>query len=130
VILDSSFLIDLLRTKDGDAEKKANELDQKLVVKATTSISVLELWRGVLRAHSASERQKVNSLLGSVQLYPFNEEAAKKAAVIEADLMERGEMIDLEDIMIAGITLSKNETILTKNVKHFGKIKGLDVETY
>lgn len=39
-------------------------------------------------------------------------------------------MIDPEDAMIAGIALLSNETILTKNVEHFSRIRNLKIETY
>lgn len=39
-------------------------------------------------------------------------------------------MIDPEDAMIAGIALINNETVLTKNVEHFSRIRDLKIETY
>ncbi len=39
-------------------------------------------------------------------------------------------MIDPEDAMIAGIALINNESVLTKNVEHFSRIRDLKIETY
>lgn len=39
-------------------------------------------------------------------------------------------MINIEDIMLAGIALTHNESIITRNIKHFSKIEGLKIETY
>lgn len=39
-------------------------------------------------------------------------------------------MIDLEDIMIAAIAITNNEKLITRNEKHFRRIKGLEVEGY
>ncbi len=39
-------------------------------------------------------------------------------------------MIDPEDTLIAGIALINNETVLTKNVEHFSRIRDLKIETY
>ncbi|MEK6922040.1 MAG: PIN domain-containing protein [Nanoarchaeota archaeon] len=131
MILDSSFLIDLLCGKEESVKQKARSLDQRFVVKAITSISVMELWRGVLKkGASEEEKRKVKEIISSYLLYSFDEKAAQHAAEIESELSKNGEIIDLEDIMIAGIAQSKKESILTRNQKHFQRIKDLEIETY
>ncbi len=131
MLLDSTFLVDLLRKIDLKAIQKATELDVQLAVKAVSSVSVLELWRGALRSvRQEQEKQKIQELLQSVVVYPFDEAVAKKAAEIEAFLAAQGELIDLEDIMIAATALISNETLLTRNDKHFKRVIGLNVETY
>ena len=131
MILDSSFLIDLLRGKEESVKQKARFLDQQFIVKAVTSISVMELWRGALKKNvSAEEKQRIKALVSSYTLYSFDEEAAYSAAEIEALLSKNGEMIDLEDVMIAGIARARKESILTRNQKHFQRIKELQIETY
>lgn len=131
MILDSCFLIDLLRGKEENVKQKARFLDQQFIVKAVTSISVMELWRGALKKDvSEQEKQRIKMLVSSYTLYSFDEEAALYAAEIEAHLSKNGEMIDMEDIMIAGIAKAKKESILTRNQKHFQKINELQIETY
>ena len=130
MILDSSFLIDLLRGRNEEAKKKAEELDRIFVTKSISSISIMELWRGACLIQSEKEKKKILSLLNSVIIYDFDAYAAKVAAEIEADLKIKGKNIDREDIMIAAIAKTKNEPVLTRNVKHFSKIEGLTVESY
>lgn len=131
MILDSSFLIDLLRNPEGPAKERSEELDRTFCVKGISSVSVMELWRGVLRcSNSDVEIKKINELISSLNVYPLGTKEAKKAAEIEADLIKRGEMIDLEDIMIAGTAKVHNEKVLTRNSKHFLRVKELDVEIY
>ena len=131
MILDTQFLIDMLRGKDSSAIEKARELDAKFGVKGIVTISVMELWKGAMQSiHQEKEKRKINEMIHSLLVHSFTEEDAKKAGEIEVDLEKRGEMIDLEDIMIAGATISRNETLLTRNIKHFSKIKGLNVESY
>lgn len=131
MICDTSFLIDLLRGTDIKAKQKAEELDQKLIPKTASSITVMELWRGAIKAaRSEEEKKKVDELLRSLLVYTFSEEDAKAAAEIEAYLSKIGEIIDMEDIMIAGVAKARNEPILTRNKKHFEKIIGLQVGGY
>jgi tRNA(fMet)-specific endonuclease VapC len=131
MLLDTSFLIDLLRGKDKMAIQRAQELDKMLESKGVASITVMELWRGAMQSLSQEkEKRKVNELLSSLLLYPFNDREAKKAGEIEAELLKQGTMIDLEDIMIAGVAQTHHEPILTRNKKYFSQIRGIHVETY
>ena len=131
MLLDTSFLIDLLRGNNPNALERAKELDEKFERKSIASISVMELWRGAMQSHLQEvEKKDINNLLSSLLIHPFNENEAKKAGEVEAELKKSGKMIDLEDIMIAGVALVHNETILTRNKKHFSKIKGINIESY
>ena len=131
MLLDTSFLIDLLRGKDKKALERAKQLDDSLESKGVASITIMELWRGAMRSQrSDNEKKKINELLTSLFQYPFQENEAKKSGEIEAELMKQGAMIDLEDIMIAGVAKVHHEPILTRNVKHFSKIQGIHVESY
>ena len=131
MILDTSFIIDLLRGENPEARKKAEELDHLLETKAAVSVTVMELWRGAFQSiRKEHEKEKIETLLKSLLVYSFDEKGAKKSGEIEADLISEGKIIDLEDIMIGGVALVKNEAILTKNKKHFQRIKGLNVVSY
>ena len=131
MIFDTTFLVDLLRSSDLAVKQKAEDLDVKLIVKAITSITVLELWRGAIRCgKTEQEKKKIDLLLKSFVVYSITPEIAKKAAEIESDLLEKGEMIELEDVLIAATALIKNMPLLTRNIKHFQRIKGLLVEEY
>lgn len=130
MILDTSFLVALLQGKDTSVQRKSEELDNEFSVKAVSSVTVMEIWRGVLRSSSSQqERKRVEELLESLLIYTFSKEDAMKAAEIEQMLLQEGKIIDLEDIMIAATALVRNQPILTKNIKHFKRVHGLSVET-
>ena len=131
MILDTSYLIDLLRGKNENVIKKANELDNRFTIKSISSVSVMELWRGALQnLDSAAEKKKVNELINSLNILSFTSEVAKKAGEIEAELIKNGNMVDLEDIMIAATAMTRNEKVLTRNIQHFSRISGLALESY
>jgi|SRR3989344_2395473 len=131
MILDSSFIIDVLRGINSDAKRKAEELDKKFQIKAITSVTIMELWSGaMLSTDQEKEKKKIDELLDSLLVYNFTEREAKKAAEIESGLIKSGEKIEIEGITIAATALIRNEKILTKNIKHFEKIKGLSIESY
>ena len=56
---------------------------------------------------------------------------AEKAARIYDILEAQGQMVDDNDILIAGIMISNGITnIITKNIKHFEIIEGIEVIKY
>lgn len=68
--------------------------------------------------------------MGSQIIWDLYGESAVVAGGIDGNLIKKGLKIDPEDSMIAGIAMSRGETILTRNTEHFGKIEGLNIETY
>lgn len=128
MILDTSFLVDLLRGDDavrGLAERLATE--PQLV----TPVTVMELYEGVHRAeYGTAERDAVTELLEGLTHVDFTDESGKISGRINARLADAGEPIDVEDVMIAAVALERDEPVLTGNPSHFGRVDGLDILTY
>lgn len=61
----------------------------------------------------------------SVQILPFDEEDARVAGGIEAELRSRGAPIGAYDILMAGQAVRRGLTLITANVREFSRIKGL-----
>ena len=129
MILDTSAIIDIIRG-DSSVIKKVGELENKNIPLSTTSISVFEIWQGTKDIKDEMKKGKIEMLIESIGRFSFDIEAAKEAGMIHASLSKAGEMIEPEDSMIAGIALIHNEIILTKNIKHFGRIENLKIEIY
>ena len=128
MILDTSALIDLLRGNEM-VIAKLKELEQQHIPLFLTSISVFELWQHA-DVYREKKLKKIHELLESLGVFIFDISAAKEAGSIHATLKEEGLIIDPEDSMIAGIVNINNETILTRNIKHFERIPHLRVESY
>jgi tRNA(fMet)-specific endonuclease VapC len=124
-VLDTNFLVYLLNNKAA-AEAADYYADPK-----TTTITLFELYYGAWNSLKPKENiLKVNSLLKSVELLAFDEPAAEKAGEIQTRLMNSGESIGLQDVFIAGIVISKNEELVTNNLKHFKRIPGLKCSSW
>ena len=131
MILDTTFLIDIIRGKDEKVKQKCIYLDNKFITKSISTITLMELCRGAeMNLNSKKEKKKVIELIESLLIHPFNVKEAKKAAEIESFLIKKGQMIDLEDIMIAATAITRNESVLTRNVEHFNRIPNLKVDSY
>ncbi len=119
-VFDTNFLIYLFRNKAA-----AQVADYYTNPKITT-ITLYELYFGAKRSVKQEEGiSDINSLLNSVDLLAFDKSAAEKAGEIQTKLINSGKPIDLQDVLIAGIVLSRDEELVTNNIDHFGRIPGL-----
>ena len=64
-------------------------------------------------------------------IFSLNYKEAEKAAEIYDILESQGQIIDDNDILIAGIMFTNGiKKIITKNVRHFERIEGLEIIKY
>lgn len=130
MIADTTFLIDLM-LNEPDAVNKAKEVEQKGSTIMICSPSVFELYVGVsLSKKPEAEKTKIIDLLGSLPQLPLDFESASEAGMIYGERFKSGNIMDPEDAMIAGIAKVKKERLITRNIKHFSNIKGINVEVY
>jgi len=128
--LDTSFIIDLIRGKE-DVRLIKEKLDKSSDPIVVASPSVTELIKALkIGKVKKAEKEKIYDLIYSFVVLSLDRESAVLAGEIEADLITKGQTIDIEDIMIGAIAISNNEKVVTRNIKHFKKIKGLEVEGY
>ena len=123
IVADTDVLIDSLR----GAEPARSRIDLELSTGrlATTVITAFELLSGARRP---THRSSIEQLLGALTVLPL-ESNAGEAAGIRCQLESRGEGIGMADYLIAGICLSRNAMLLTRNQAHFQRIQGLHLAT-
>lgn len=119
ILIDTDILIDFLRS--GSA---ARELMKKIRARrlATTDINAFELYHGA----SKSKNKQANiagaeDLLDTLEVLSTDRESMKKAAEIAVSLDKAGSKIDLADIFIASLAVTKSAAVLTRNKRHFEK---------
>ena len=91
----------------------------------TTSINLMEIRYGLLIMPDGRRRQAmtisfelmVERLEGRIA--EFDQVAARRTAELMAERRHKGRPIDLSDSMIAGIVLSRNASLATRNIDHF-----------
>lgn len=129
MILDTSFLVDVLRGEDAtiEWERRLNES----AVGVVTAVTVMELWEGIHLADSAAdERAAVEDLLAGLLHEDFGRESAKWAGETNAGLRESGESVDVEDVMVGASAVQRTEPVLTRNVEDFERLPDVDVRGY
>ncbi len=127
--LDTDLLVAILRGKE-TARDSVAALDES-GRDATTSVNAFEIVYGAQRSVRRNENLKeALRLLDRLLVIPLDLPSARRAGEIAANLAAKGEGIDYRDAMIAGIALESELTIVTRNEKHFSRIKGLKLETW
>ena len=128
MIFDTCFIIDILKG-DNNAVRCLENLERTSESKVVAAITIHELWRG-LGILNIKEKEEIKDILQTITVLPLDLESAKISGEIERRLLGENISIDPEDAMIAGIAIKNNQKLLTKNLKHFSKIKGLKIESY
>ena len=130
VCLETDFLVALIR-KDSSAIAKLGKLVENGERLATTPINAAELFKGAYRSKNMDENlRRVRGILSRLDLLEFNLAASDIYGQITSELERKGEPIGEMDALIAGIALAHNERVVTRNVKHFSRVRGLEVESW
>lgn len=98
----------------------------------TCAACAFELFAGVYRAKDKGLQEKAlqqltTTLSGFSDVYQLDTDQAQIAGKIQADLSNRGNIIDDVDIQIAAATISAGATLVTGNARHFSRVKNLRV---
>jgi len=129
VCLETTFLVDFFRGNKNAIEKYTEIKESNESIRVAVP-SITEIISGASLNIKNEEKEKAIEFFSNLEILELNKESAILAGEIEAGLILSGETIGIIDIMIGAICLSNNETLLTRNKKHFEKIKNLEIKSY
>lgn len=131
VIFDTTVLIAIERSSLNIEKLIEGREDEPFGISA---ITVSELLHGVHRADSERRRLKreayVERIIEFFPIYPFDLNAARIYARVWAHLAKKGISIGAHDLIIASTAISLGFSVLTSDIRDYGKIQGLKVEQY
>ena len=113
-ILDTNIVIDILKGRK-DVLRSLNALN----IRDKYGITVITDYE--LRC-VIDHRDLINRFLSSIEIYFFNDESSSIASDIYIALREKGRIISDTDILIAGIAISHNQNLITRD----GDFKNID----
>jgi predicted nucleic acid-binding protein len=131
VIFDTSEIISF--------ERKAGSIEDIIRSRrsepcAISVITVAELLHGVERADSEARKLRrqafVERAIDFFPVIPFDTAIARTYARLWASLVSQGIVVGTHDLIIAATALSMDYTLITANMRDFGKIEGLKVEKF
>jgi tRNA(fMet)-specific endonuclease VapC len=126
-LLDTNAIIGLLREDRSPLARRArHEHPDNLL---TSSIVVQELYFGAFKSQRPGPNLSVfDSLRFSV--IEFDRDDARQAGLIRAELARRGTPIGPYDVLIAGQAVNHNLILVTRNIREFSRVSGLQLEDW
>jgi tRNA(fMet)-specific endonuclease VapC len=126
-MLDTDMVSFALRAQGRVGETIVAHRPSELCVSA---ITVAELRFGADRRKSPKLHALIDAFIGNVTVMAFDESSAVEFGRIASELADRGSPIGEFDALIAAHAVSLQLTLVTNNVKHFNRIRGLTVENW
>ncbi len=127
ICIDSDFAIAILK-----GESKAKELLITLESEGDiyiTSISIFELTY-ITKEISKKKEKSLLNLINALKVLPLDKNSALIASKIGRKLAKKGKMVHPMDLMIGAMALQNKMPLVTNNVKHFSRIKGLEIVSW
>ena len=128
MILDSTFVNDLVRNNPQAVAVLDTLIDSRTTV-GMSALTAFEVGVG-LRGTASSKRERFNSMVTDIDVFPLDLRTARQAWEIQRRLMDNGERIGAVDVLIAGTAVVHNETVLTRNYDEFKRVDEITVEDY
>jgi tRNA(fMet)-specific endonuclease VapC len=120
-IVDTDVLIDMLNER---APQRVSDAARRGAL-STTAIVAYEVRRG---ARTDKTRDSVELLLTQmISIEPFDDVAAAESAALYRELSRSGQVIGKPDLYIAGICLAVGARLLTRNVREYSRVPGLQL---
>jgi len=127
VIIDTDVLVDMLRGLE-KAVTFITGLENRGLKLSTTVINAFELYYGAYKSKRKLQNlAATRKLLRRMSILKMNLESAEKAGRIHAELETEGHPIGIRDAMIGAVALTRGCALVTRNVVHLRKIKGLNL---
>ena len=126
VILDTNFMVDLLRKKKGCLQV-TEELEGRDTELYTTAINAYELRLGALKLSKVKE---TDSFLRDIEVLPVDLAASIATSNLQHELSRKGQLLEHRDALIAGTAIANNIVTIVSNDTDFKKVEKIEILTY
>ena len=127
-MLDTNIVSDLVRSPQGRVFDRIAALGSDTM--CISIITAAELRYGCAKKGSSRLLAQVETILGSIEILPFDVPANGEYAGIRAELEAAGKPIGPNDLLIAAHAYTAGATLVTANVGEFERVHGLNVENW
>jgi tRNA(fMet)-specific endonuclease VapC len=131
-LLDTNACIALINGSEAGVRRRFRRAVRKDDVLLLSSIAAYELWYGVgksQRKESNAQRLEV-FFAGPLEWVDFDEDDAREAGIVRAELESVGTPIGAYDVLLAGQARRRGATLVTSNAKEFGRVRRLKWEDW
>ena len=103
------------------------ELFEKLTINI---ISYYEILRGLKDLGNEEKLKRFEAFIQENELVSIRKDTVEKAAEIYAHLKKEGNLIEDADILMASTAIVEDLVLITNNIKHFKRVKGLRIDNW
>lgn len=123
--LDTNALIHFFKD-EGRVGTRLRETSPRLV--AVPAPVIYELETGIAKSTQPQKRRgQLDAILEVVKVLPLERRAAKRCALLRAEMEVLGTPLGPIDYLVAGIALEHRATLVTRNTREFSRVPGLSI---
>ena len=131
-LLDTNACISLINGSEINVRRRLKRAVSRGSVILLSSIVAFELWYGVAKSRRKdSNTQRLETFLGGpLEWALFDEDDARAAGTVRAELETVGRPVGAYDVLLAGQARRHAATLVTSNTKEFARVQGLKWEDW
>ena len=131
-LLDTNACIALINGTQPHVRRRFERAVARDSVMLLSSVVAFELWYGVGKSQRKdSNTQRLEAFFaGPLEWTPFDDDDARAAGAVRAELEVTGKPIGAYDVLLAGQARRRGATLVTSNVREFGRVAGLKWEDW
>jgi len=128
-MLDTNICSYVLRSRPASVKQRFDEAGPEAL--AVSVVVLAELLYGAAR-HPAGAviRREIGDFVSRLSVLPWDEAAAEHYGDLRAELEKRGKPLGAVALMIAAHARSRGATLVSNDVRHFRRVKGLLVANW
>lgn len=127
-LLDTNIISDIIRNPAGSAARRIERVDPGDI--CTSSVVAAGLRYGCAKTGSARLLAKMEAALETIAVLPLDVPVDSEYGNIRSVLEGSGQRIGSNDLLIGAHACALGLTLVTDNLREFGRIPGLGVETW
>jgi tRNA(fMet)-specific endonuclease VapC len=127
-LLDTNIVSDLVRNPHGQVTRRIQDVGELQV--CTSIVVAAELRYGATKKGSARLSAQLESILGVLDVLPFEAPADATYGMLRTRLELAGQPIGGNDLLIAAQAVTLGHTVVTDNEREFARIENLSCENW
>jgi tRNA(fMet)-specific endonuclease VapC len=131
-LLDTNACIVLINGTEINVRRRFKRAVARESMILLSSIVAFELWYGVTKSQrkDSNTRRLETFLGGPLEWALFDEDDARAAGTVRAELEAVGRPVGAYDVLLAGQARRRGATLVTSNTKEFARVQGLKWEDW
>jgi tRNA(fMet)-specific endonuclease VapC len=131
-LLDTNACIALINGTEINVRRRFKRAVARESMILLSSIVAFELWYSVAKSQRQdSNTQRLETFLGGpLEWALFDEDDARAAGSVRAELETVGRPVGAYDVLLAGQARRRGATLVTSNTKEFARVQGLKWEDW